>query len=48
MFAEVYLEKPLVLSESQSRLKCKTFCSDFSSDFDTPFINDHHRSSKIK
>jgi len=49
VFAEVFLEMPLVLlSESQSRLKSKSFCYDCSTDFDTPFINDLHRSSRIK
>lgn len=43
------LEESLVLlSESQSRLKHKSFHSDFSTDIDTPFINDLHRSSRIK
>lgn len=50
MFAEVYLEKPLVVvvSERQSRLKRNSFHSDFSTDFDTPFINDLRRSNRIK
>lgn len=49
MFAEVFLEKPLVVvSERQSRLKRKSFHSDFSTDFDTPFINDLCRSNRIK
>lgn len=49
MFAEVCLEKPLVLlSESQSGLNHKSFHSNFKTDFDTPFIYELHRNSRVK